>query len=161
MNQPNYYQYADYRTTPYYGYQQPTTSGNVQQPSTYGVQPMPIPQFPTGGAGPTPGSVTIPSAGTTVPGMLPIEQSYIENILRLNKGKLVKVHATFEGNKQRTFDGLIEAAGRDHLILSDPQTGKRYLLPMIYLDYVEFDEEIEYEPPYTPPPGLLSSYSPR
>jgi len=157
VNQPNYYQYTDYRTTPY-GYQQPTTSGNVQQPSTFGVQPV---AFPPGGTGPIPGSVTIPSVGTQVPGMLPIEQSYIENILRLNKGKLVKVHATFEGNNPRTFEGLIEAAGRDHLILSDPQTGKRYLLPMVYLDYVEFEEEVEYQPPFGSPPGMLSQYSPR
>ena len=159
MNQPNYYQYADYRTTPYYGYQQPTTSGNIQNPSAYGAQPIAFSPMPAGGTAPIPGSAAPPAA--TVPGMLPIEQSYIENILRLNKGRLVKVYTTFEGNNHKTFEGLIEAAGRDHLIISDPQTGKRFLIPMVYLDYVEFDEEIEYEPPYAPPPGLLSSYSPR
>ncbi len=86
-----------------------------------------------------------------VQGMLPIEESYIENILRLNKGKVATVYATFENNKEwnaKVFKGLIEAAGRDHLILSDPQTGTRYLIPMIYLDYITFDEEIEYEYPY-------------
>lgn len=95
--------------------------------------------------------------------MLPLEQSYIENILRLNKGKLATVYATFENNTEwnaKIFKGLIEAAGRDHLILSDPQTGQRILLPMIYLDYVTFDEEIEYEYPFGGGQGL-SQYSPR
>jgi len=79
------------------------------------------------------------------------EQSYIENILRLNKGKLASVFMTFEGAKEnntKLFKGIIEAAGRDHLILSDPQTGMRYLLPLIYLDYVSFEEEIEYAPQF-------------
>ncbi|WP_442915483.1 spore coat protein GerQ [Mangrovibacillus sp. Mu-81] len=86
-----------------------------------------------------------------VPGMLPVEESYIENILRLNKGKVATVYATFENNTEwnaKVFKGIIEAAGRDHLILSDPQTGTRYLIPMIYLDYITFDEEIEYEYPF-------------
>lgn len=79
------------------------------------------------------------------------EQSYIENILRLNRGKLASVYMTFEGAKEnntKLFKGIIEAAGRDHLILSDPQTGSRYLLPLIYLDYVTFDEEIDYTPDF-------------
>lgn len=98
-----------------------------------------------------------------VPGMLPIEQSYIENILRLNKGKLVTVFATFEGNTQwnaKEFRGIIEAAGRDHVILSDPQTGTRYLIPMVAVDYITFSEEIEYEYPYGAGPSL-GTYAPR
>ncbi|WP_245741908.1 spore coat protein GerQ [Anaerobacillus arseniciselenatis] len=87
-----------------------------------------------------------------VEGMLPLEMSYIENILRLNRGKIARVYMTFEGrvndNRQQLFEGVIEAAGRDHIILSDPQTGQRYLLLMVYLDYVEFDEEIEYDYPF-------------
>jgi spore germination protein Q len=109
----------------------------------------------TGGAG--------PSAGGQVPGMLPIEQSYIENILRLNKGKLVHVFATFEGNNQwnaKEFTGIIEAAGRDHVILSDPQVGTRFLIPMVAVDYITFAEQIEYEYPYGAGPGL-GTYSPR
>ena len=103
------------------------------------------------------------ATGPQVPGMLPIEQSYIENILRLNKGKLVTVHATFENNREwnaKIFKGIIEAAGRDHLILSDPQTGQRYLIPMVNVDYVTFDEEIEYEYPFGGGPAL-GTYPPR
>ncbi|WHY67012.1 spore coat protein GerQ [Neobacillus sp. SuZ13] len=107
-----------------------------------------FPQFPPAGAGG--GGVAGAPSGQTA-GQLPIEQSYIENILRLNKGKLVSVFATFEGNNQwnaKEFKGIIEAAGRDHVILSDPQVGTRYLIPMVAVDYIQFSEEIEYEYPY-------------
>lgn len=101
--------------------------------------------------------------GTDVPGMLPVEQSYIENILRLNKGKKATVYMTFENNERwnaKVFKGNIEAAGRDHIILSDPESGKRYVLLMVYLDYITFDEEIAYDYPVNQSPGL-ASYSPR
>ena len=78
---------------------------------------------------------------------LPAEQSYIENILRLNKGKKVRVHQTFpDSNEWRDieFKGIIEQSGRDHIILSEPSTGKWYLLLMIYVDFITFDEKINY-----------------
>ncbi|RKQ31564.1 spore coat protein GerQ [Oceanobacillus halophilus] len=98
-----------------------------------------------------------------VPGMLPLQQSYIENILRLNKGKLATVYMTFENNSEwnaMQFRGIIEAAGRDHIILSDPDTGMRYLLLMVYLDYVTFDEELNYEYPFAQG-SQMSTYNPR
>jgi spore germination protein Q len=110
---------------PYYG-----GGGHPQ----YGTPPMTAPS-PT-------------AQGPNVPGMLPTEQSYIENILRLNKGKLIHLFATFENKKEKEFVGLIEAAGRDHVIISNPQTGERDLIPMVYVDYITFSEEIEYEYPY-------------
>ncbi|WP_164217579.1 spore coat protein GerQ [Virgibacillus sp. YIM 98842] len=97
-------------------------------------------------------------------GMLPLQQSFIENILRLNRGKLATVYMTFENNNQwnaKVFRGVIEAAGRDHLILSDPDTDRRYLLLMVYLDYVTFDEEINYTYPFGAGNQQLSSYDPR
>ena len=68
--------------------------------------------------------------------MITQEQSYIENILRLNKGKLGNFYCSFpDSTKWRdiTFTGIIEQAGRDHLIISNPNTGKWYLILMIYL----------------------------
>lgn len=121
-----------------------------QQPAQQGFQGVPQmqmqPQFPTAGA------------GSQTPGMLPLEESFIENILRLNKGKNVTVYMTFEGNTNKVFKGVLEAAGRDHIILSDPQTGMRYLLLMVYLDYVTFPEEINYSPQFG---AGLTQYSPR
>ncbi|MDY4109067.1 MAG: spore coat protein GerQ [Bacilli bacterium] len=75
------------------------------------------------------------------------EQSYIENIIRLNKGKIGRFYMTFPDSlewRDRVFSGIIEQSGKDHIIISDPTTGKWYLLLLIYLDYVEFDEKINY-----------------
>jgi len=78
---------------------------------------------------------------------------HIDNILRQNKGKLARVRMSFNSGSNTTetkmFTGIIEAAARDHIVLSDPQTGVRYLLLMVYLDYVEFPEEINYWYPGT------------
>ena len=81
--------------------------------------------------------------------MLALEQSYIENILRLNKGKLATLYFSFPDSvewRDKTFTGIIEAAGRDHIIVSDPKTGRWYLLLMIYLNYVDCEEKINYSP---------------
>ena len=79
-----------------------------------------------------------------------IEQSYIENILRLNRGKIATIYMNFENSEwgSKVFKGIIEAAGKDHIIISDPATGLRYLLLTIYLNYITFDEEINYEYPF-------------
>ncbi len=79
---------------------------------------------------------------------LPMEQSYIENILRLNKGKRAKAYISFPDSvnwKDKIFDGRIEQAGRDHLVMS-LDDGRWVLVPMIYLDYVEFEDRIIYRP---------------
>lgn len=79
------------------------------------------------------------------------EQSYIENILRLNKGKQIKAYVSYPDSnewKDKVYDGIIEGAGRDHLILSDPATGKWFLIRLIYLNYVECNERLNYIYPY-------------
>lgn len=78
------------------------------------------------------------------------ESSYIENILRLNLGKVVSVYMNFENSQwgSKIFKGKLEAAGKDHIIISDTSTNMRYLLLTIYLNYVTFDEEINYYYPY-------------
>ncbi|XMB29032.1 spore coat protein GerQ [Paenibacillus sp. BR2-3] len=78
------------------------------------------------------------------------EQSYVENILRLNLGKTGTFYMTYENNKEwnaKIFKGVLEAAGRDHIIISDRATGQRILLLMINLDYVTFDEPLTYQYP--------------
>ncbi len=75
------------------------------------------------------------------------EQSYIENVLRLNRGKKAKFHITVPGSvewQDRVFSGIIEQAGRDHIIVSNPETGEWYLILMIYLDFVTFEEPINF-----------------
>ncbi|MFV9510344.1 spore coat protein GerQ [Tepidibacillus sp. LV47] len=113
--------------------------------------PQPImamqPMYPMQPMLPTPQA---PERRIEIPGQLPIEESYIENILRLNLGKIATIYMTFENNKEwnaKVFRGRLEAAGKDHIIISDPETGKRYLLLMVNLDYITFDEELNYVPP--------------
>lgn len=73
------------------------------------------------------------------------EQSYIENILRLNRGKNVEIYMSFADSiewKDRIFRGIIEQSGKDHVIISDPNTGNWYLLLLIYINFIKFDENI-------------------
>lgn len=79
---------------------------------------------------------------------LPMEQSYVENILRMNIGKVASFYMTFTDSNEwrdRVFTGVVEQAARDHVVISDPKTGKWYLLLSIYLDFIVFDEEINYK----------------
>ncbi|WP_407269220.1 spore coat protein GerQ [Radiobacillus sp. PE A8.2] len=142
---------------------------NAGPPVGYGQNPY-YPQAPVGPqpgftpATPYPQATPYPTPVSDVPGMLPAEESYIENILRLNRGKIATVYMTFENNDRwnaKVFKGIIEAAGRDHIILSDPESNKRYLLLMVYLDYITFDEELNYEYPYAAAANPLTSYPPR
>ena len=76
---------------------------------------------------------------------MPNEESFIENVLRINKGKRVLIYQTFPNSdewKDKTFTGIIERCGKDHIILSDPNTGGWYMLLMKYIDFIKFDEEI-------------------
>lgn len=113
------------------------------------------PPMPSGSIipGAAPGAGTF-SPQTGQPGlmpapMLPMEQSFIENILRMNRGKVATVYTTYENNSEWNaivFRGVIEEAGRDHLILSDPETGESFLLRMVNVDYVTFTEPLNYIP---------------
>lgn len=90
-----------------------------------------------------------------------VEESYVENILRLNRGKMATFYMTYENNSQwnaKIFKGIIEAAGRDHIIISDPATGMRFLLLTLNLDYVTFDGPIAYEYPFQG--GSISNSTP-
>ena len=78
--------------------------------------------------------------------ILDMEQSYIENVLRQNKGKKVRTYVSFPDSsafKDKIFEGYIRQAARDHLVMS-LLDGKWILVPMIYMDFVEFEEEINY-----------------
>ena len=89
-----------------------------------------------------PNQSTVPNYSSN---MIPDEESYIENILRLNRGKKVSVYQSFADAgewKDRIFTGIVEQSGKDHIILSAPTTGNWYLLLMIYVDFIKFEERI-------------------
>lgn len=136
-------------------YSMPGSMAKTPTIPAYGAQsaqvPPPIPSGAYLPAQPTPGQPVAP--GTAVP---MFERSYIENILRLNLGKVATIYMTFENNSEwnaKVFKGRLEAAGRDHIIISDPATGIRYLLLMVNLDYITFEEELNYEYPIAATPA--------
>ena len=103
-------------------------NGNYYQNPTFPTNTTPIPQA-------TPSS---PPGNISSVSLMNTEQSYIENILRLNKGKRVNAYVSYPDSTEwqnKIYSGIIEEAGRDHLIISDPVTGNWYLIRMIYLDY--------------------------
>lgn len=105
---------------------------------------------PSNNMGPTYDQTQTPNAMFQA-GLVPDEQSYIENILRLNRGKKARFHVTVPGSiewQDRVFDGIIEQSGKDHIIVSNPSTGEWYLILMIYLDFVTFEEPINYKPEF-------------
>lgn len=113
----------------------------VPQRSVAGYTANVPPQVPSG-AQMSPGGAVLPTQQ--------FEQSYIENILRLNLGKQGTFYMTYENNTQwnaKVFTGIVEAAGRDHIIISERQTGRRIILLMVNLDYVVFDEPLSYQYP--------------
>lgn len=123
--------------------------------SPTGQQQYPTGQYPTG-TFQTGQQVTPATTGGAMPGVTSgtapsmREESYIENILRLNRGKPGTFRFTIPeatggatGNTV-TVRGVVEAAGRDHAIIRELQTNHRFLFPMIYFDYAEFDEELAY-----------------
>ena len=70
----------------------------------------------------------------------------MEIVLRRVPKMKVKVYMTFSGSNEwrdKIFDGILEGTGRDHIVVSDPKTGSWYILPNIYVDYVEFEESIQ------------------
>ncbi|WP_029192231.1 spore coat protein GerQ [Paenibacillus harenae] len=129
------------------------------------AQPMPMTQgmMQTQGTMPpaVPSGAFVTQGGGTVVTVPVVEESYVENILRLNRGKMGTFYMTYENNREwnaKIFKGIVEAAGRDHIIISDPGTGMRFLLLTLNLDYVTFDEPIAYEYPYNG--GVVSSETP-
>ncbi len=131
-----------------YGYSGANAAAGIKQ----GLQP---PAFPSGGQLPGMSGMTPTMAPTMLGGIMGAEESYIENILRLNLGKIATIYMTFENNLQwnaKIFKGRLEAAGRDHIIISDPQTGRRELLLMVNLDFITFDEPLNYAYPYAGQP---------
>lgn len=121
---------------------------SMQMPAAWPQGTVPqqgtVPPQVSSGSMMTPGGTVIQTPGGG------FEQSFIENILRLNLGKVGTFYMTYEGNREwnaKIFKGVLEAAGRDHIIISDRATGQRILLLMVNLDYATFDEPLVYQYP--------------
>ncbi|MGG3891413.1 spore coat protein GerQ [Metabacillus fastidiosus] len=138
-----FYEDSNYYRPNYYPGFSPSSmmQGSVTQPSGF---PMSTPSGPSYALPMGTGQQTEQQAqGGTM------QESFIENILRFNKGKIGTFYFTYQGNNKwnaMVYQGRVETAGRDHIIISDPASGKRYLLLMSNLDWVEFGERINYPP---------------
>lgn len=101
--------------------------------------------FPSGAAMMPAGNVAFTTAGIRG------EESYIENLLRLNRGKEAVFHFTVpsaqvagqEGNTV-VVRGVVVEAGRDHAVIREFQTDHYFLFPMVYFDFARFEEPITY-----------------
>ena len=65
----------------------------------------------------------------------------LENLLNINKGKKITIYQNYN-NTDKSFKGIIEKVENAYTIISDPTTGKWYLLLNKYTKYIEFDEAI-------------------
>ncbi len=69
----------------------------------------------------------------------------IEELLKFNRGKKIIIHMGFPNNKEQTnITGILEQSNQEYITLSNPQTGAWNILPTIYIDYITFDENINY-----------------
>lgn len=134
-----------------HGYYMPMQMANAPMTAAMANQAPPL----------VPSGAVVTPGGSTVVTVPPVEESYVENILRLNRGKLATVYMTYENNREwnaKIFKGIILAAGRDHIILRDPATDMRYLLLTLNLNYITFDEPINYQYPFQG--GIVTSDTP-
>ena len=71
--------------------------------------------------------------------------NFIDDVLKNNKGKKIAISITLPNNKdfqEKTFNGIVEQTGKDYIIIYNPEDGKYYLIPLMYLNYIKFDEKI-------------------
>lgn len=75
-------------------------------------------------------------------GIVPSEGSTTQNFLRVNRGKSARVYMNFAHHKEwSVFNGNIGTVGDDYFMLTEPKSGKRYLLLFMFLNYIEFGRE--------------------
>lgn len=68
-------------------------------------------------------------------------ENYIEDVLKNNIGKKVKIYCTFTDSDGKSFEGIIANIGSDYIVLNDPVNNKWITVLLIYINYVEFEEE--------------------
>ena len=75
------------------------------------------------------------------------DTNYFENLLKINKGKKIKVLITIPDSnefKDKEFNGVLEHSGSNYIILSDPNDGKWYILLNDYINFICSSEQINY-----------------
>ena len=81
--------------------------------------------------------------------VIPIDKEkqtiFAEDIMNKNKGKYIKVYMSFTDSKEwcdRIFEGILEAWGRDFILLNDKSNNKHYMVWNLYIDFIEFFDNV-------------------
>ena len=69
-------------------------------------------------------------------------QNNVLDLLNQNIGKKIKVF--FSSFQDKVFDGIIEFIGKDFFVIKNPEKQTWYLIKIASLDYIEFEEKINY-----------------
>lgn len=80
---------------------------------------------------------------------MPIEPSnseskyqYAEAVINSNIGRKASIHMSFPDSiewRDKIFNGIIEASGKDYILIKDEQN-KQFLLWNIYINFIEFND---------------------
>ena len=76
-----------------------------------------------------------------------MNEEYVDTILNKNRGKKTKIYVTVPGSSEwqdKVYEGIIEGAGKDHLIISNPNNGEWNIIPLMYLVAISVLEPISY-----------------
>lgn len=129
---PNYY------GAPYPSSQEGMT--NTPYPPQMGGYPQPpnqniVPPYPQ------------PTMARQEQGNSNIEEFYesLNKLVSSNVGRLVNVHCSFTDSTKwhdKEFIGVLASAGDNYVIIYDKDNNKHYLIIGVYIDYIEFFENI-------------------
>lgn len=74
-----------------------------------------------------------------------INNNYETKYIDPNKGKKINIYTSFPGiNEIKEFKGILEYNDLSNIMISNPTNGGWYLIPKKYIDYIVFDEAINY-----------------
>lgn len=67
---------------------------------------------------------------------------YAEAVINSNIGRKASIHMSFPDSiewRDKIFNGIIEASGKDYILIKDEQN-KQFLLWNIYINFIEFND---------------------
>lgn len=74
-----------------------------------------------------------------------LNNNYDIKYTNYNKGKKINIYASFSNiNEIKEFNGILEYSDTANIVISNPTDGKWYLIPKKYIDYIVFEEAINY-----------------
>jgi len=69
-----------------------------------------------------------------------LNYNFLNNLLRQNYGKNVKIYTSIEDNKE--FEGIIELVGDNYIVISNPDNEKWCLIFLTKINYIKFLEKM-------------------